>query len=252
MKTSKRNIILITLLFLTILTGFRLIWNSIHTISSHTKASQGVLDLRSYGSLANATFLLHGEWEFYPNQFVMPDSANLSDHVNNKKYIQVPGNWSDQFDEDSSDYQFGTYRLRIMTSQNIDRSYGLWFTEVASASSVFANGKLLATSGTPAEDYESFIPRKIPYSVSFLPESNEFEIIIQVSNSSTYSMGGITSSIKFGDKAAIEKKRLFALALQLMVCVIFLLNGFYAGIIYFIDRTQKVMIYFFYSLSAQA
>jgi sensor histidine kinase YesM len=245
MITSKRKILIITLLFLILLTGVRLLWITLYSSSENPKASQGILDLRSQHSLHNAAYSLDGEWEFYPNLLINTTTAESLIKDTAKKYIQVPGNWSTFFKTDSDDYQYGTYRLRILTSNSLEQTYAVWISSIQTASKLYVNDNLLSTSGFPAEDFEHFSPGNVPYAVTVRPETNEIEIIIQVANTTEISKGGITKSIMFGGETAINKKRLFSLGMQLMVSVILLLHGFYAGIIYIINRNQRVMVYLF-------
>lgn len=85
---TKRKWIFI-IFFLIVITIIRVSWmNFIEKLDypSAPTANQGELDLRSWDFSSKQTFMLNGEWEFYPNS--LATSNSLPEH--NKKYLRIP------------------------------------------------------------------------------------------------------------------------------------------------------------------
>ncbi|HIW34476.1 MAG TPA: hypothetical protein IAA29_17005, partial [Candidatus Paenibacillus intestinavium] len=123
---TTKKIWLITLLFLTILVSFRLVWLQYNSTSNQPVAINGVLDLRDWDDFSNHPLPLNGEWEFSPETFHFQNGAVLADSDAPSQLIQVPGNWSLDSGTYSNDkYGFGTYRLKILVDPDKGKSYGI-------------------------------------------------------------------------------------------------------------------------------
>ncbi|NEW07352.1 response regulator [Paenibacillus sp. SYP-B3998] len=243
---SKTKILLITGLFLVLLTGLRILWNSTHEAPVHPQAINGILDLRSWDLPNDETIPLEGQWEFYPSLFLNPnmrDRPSSSDA--GRSFIQAPDRRAMILLNDKSNpYTFGTYRLRILMNTNMQQSYGLRVSDIQTASELFVNGKSVGSSGHPSEDAAQFKARNNPYYGTFITDHNEIEIVIHVSNDSYIGTGGIVGPIRFGTESAINQKKFFSIGSQLMVCIVLLLHAFYAILLFFLGTRQKALIYF--------
>lgn len=62
--------VVLSILFLTILLGFRWIWSESFTIPAHPEPAKGVLDLRGWDLANTSPISLDGEWEFYPQALI--------------------------------------------------------------------------------------------------------------------------------------------------------------------------------------
>lgn len=249
----KSKLLLILAIFLILLTGIRLIWLHYQQGPLQPLAEKGILDLRNADVTADYVFTLKGEWEFYPNQFIMNNNTKLTAPTGQSKYIQVPGNWKSHFANDDSNndaFGYGSYRLRILTPRADSHTYSLRIKSIATSSEIYANGRLIGTSGQIAEQSEEYTPYNAPYTVSFSSETDEQEIIIQAANFRDPFQGGISESIKFGTEGAVNRATLISVGTQLLVAVVLLVHVLYSIILYIVGTRRTLLIYFAIFLTA--
>lgn len=245
---TKRKILLISLVFIVVLTAIRMVWIFAQQPPDHPPIIRGQLDLQDWDFANNRAMLLDGEWEFYPHTLLMPNSPNdnlVPSFKKKKDYIQVPGNWiTTMASPDQTAYGSGTYRLHMKVKPDQSQSYGIYIPDIMSASSLYVNGMLLAQSGQPALQKDGYIGQKVPYSAHFTVEGSEIDIVLLVSNHTQPGEGGIVQSIKFGSTQAISSEVGFSILMQFMVVAILSMHALYAWILYHLGKRQKVLIYF--------
>lgn len=110
--------VVLSILFLTILLGFRWIWSETFTIPAHPEPIEGLLDLRDWDLANTSPISLDGEWEFYPQTLISNRDAKIADNPSTP--IQVPGDWRDALPQSSSSFGYGTYRLRILLDPSVE------------------------------------------------------------------------------------------------------------------------------------
>lgn len=239
---SKKKLILIIVLFLISITTIRLTWLNYITTLEQVEAPMavnGVLDLQNVELSSDRTMTLDGEWELFPNEFMSSGVYASSE----SDYIQVPNEWKDFFsDGDDTSFRYGTYRLRILLNQASKQTLSLRINRIGNASAVYVNGRFIEGEGRPSELTELHKTRHMPYSVTIEPESNEIELIIQVSNHT--SEGGIVKPIRFGTKEAIDKRVFLSIGLQFFLCIVLFMHILYAVILSIIGAVNKGFIYF--------
>lgn len=116
---STRRIFSILILVVVILTVFRSGWILYHKDPEGPQAEAGVIDLRDETFNKKQTFALDGEWEFYPNIFLIHDNSNHQD----KTYLAVPEDWGTALTTDDA-IHYGTYRLKVLMP-NDEQGLGL-------------------------------------------------------------------------------------------------------------------------------
>src|SRR5699024_870511 len=98
----------------------------------------GELDLREIDLTGNEIISLDGEWEFYPERFIMEEITELDKRE--REYISLPGGWNDVIDKgQATSYGYGSYRLRMYVDPGKEAFYSLHVPSVRSASEVFVN-----------------------------------------------------------------------------------------------------------------
>ncbi|MFD3270477.1 ATP-binding protein [Paenibacillus dendritiformis] len=236
---SIRKIMITAGLVLVILTSIRLLWIAKFTAPDSPQAEQGVLDLRGWDLSAERVFTLNGEWEFYPGVYLQQ-----GDHppAAERHMLQVPGNWKANVFE--AGYGYGTYRLRILIDPAEGKSLAIRVPNIQNSSELYVNGRLLAHSGVPAADAEHNIAQNIPYSVFFVPDGGEVELVIHAANFMNRRIGGIARPLLFGTAEAVTGATWLSIGTQLMVCIVLFMHVVYAIILYFIGGRQKALIYF--------
>lgn len=241
---TKRKILLIAALFLAVLTSLRILWLSFYTTPDHPYANQGVLDLRNWNSLTEHSITLDGEWEFYPNIFLMKSNLNPLDETD-KSFIQVPGGWDSHVHSDTNKaFGYGSYRLRIQVDPDMGKSFGIHASNIRSSSEMYINGNLVAQSGQPAED-QRYQPLNNPYTAYFtLEEENEIELVMHVANFDDTRTGGIFHSIQFGLEKTLNRDMQFASDMVRIACVAYLIHALYGFILFLVGNRDKRLIFF--------
>lgn len=241
----RKKTIIILAIFILVITGLRLAFLSYQKPIDHPKAVNGVLDLREWSIPQNKTISLSGEWDLFPSHFIQPDSERNSSSLNTPEAttIQVPGAWEASFpDRVDSFFQYGTYRLHILIDENDEREFKLRIKRINDASAVYVNGQLAARNGIPSVKQDSHEARIVPYSIKLPAGSDRIEIIIHVSSHA--GEGGIVESIQFGTVQAVNQLTMLSIGLQLGLCIVFLIHGLYAAMLYFFGVANKGLLYF--------
>lgn len=249
MTYKKRNhhigkILLIVLLFIGALTGFRLLWIHAFENEEATAIENGELDLRNAHVEEDAIISLDGEWEFYPSTFLMNDREQAESE---RTYIDVPSDWSAHVspeDREQSTYGFGSYRLRILVDPEDDTTYSIRVTSVRSASEIYVNGKLRGHSGEVGKDEQSYVANNIPYSVTFTADDGVIDLVMHVANFKDSRSSGLSRSIKFGTVESLSDHTSLSIGLQQAIFVILVLHSLYAIIMFLLGNRDKRLVYF--------
>ena len=216
-------------------------WNEKQMAIKH-----GELDLRHWDAESGDILLLDGDWEFFPQQWLIAEKERVELTEETPQLIQVPGEWNDALHpEDPDPYGFASYRLRLYVNPDKDLTYSIRMSSIRSASEVYVNGRLLAKSGQVAETKDEYAAKNLPYSASFTADENGvIEIVVQAANYVDVRSSGIIRSIKFGTEEAILKDTKLSSSMQLISAIIFLLHSVYALILFFLGNREKKLIYF--------
>ncbi|USG67902.1 ATP-binding protein [Brevibacillus ruminantium] len=134
--------------------------------------------------------------------------------------------------------------MRVLVKPDSQRLYSIKLAYVVSSSAVFVNGRLVGSSGKPAENIDQNIARNVPYTATFTTDKSELDIVVQVANYDHLRRGGINTSIKFGNEQAIERDRWLSICLQVIVCTVLGMHAIYVGILYIIGTRQKALLSF--------
>ncbi|ANS76799.1 hypothetical protein AWM70_21265 [Paenibacillus yonginensis] len=240
MSIKKTCLILVT--FLLVLTGFHLLWNAAHNPGDQPHVTNGVLDLRNWPLKDRPTITLDGEWDFFPNQLLRPQNGQIQ-IPDNPELIEVPGNWASSFDGDSA-YGYGTYHLKILTSEELKEPYEILINSIKASSEVYANGEQIAKFGHPAETPEQYTPKDITYSAVLEPLDHQIDLLILASNFDSPAEGGIIHSIKLGTQSKADSERLYSVGFELVILVVMILHTLYMAIIYIFNRKQTLLLFF--------
>ena len=243
---SRKRIYLTIILFLLGLTFLRFGWINYYEIPEHPHAVKGQVDLSDWTFKDNETITLDGEWAFYPNEFLDPQSPIET----SKQYITVPGNWEENLDatESISTFGYGTYRLKLKLPPDSREVYGLRMVKGTTASRIFVNGGEIARQNNPVQSENNYSTERGPYTAFFHNENGEAELLIHLSNYDIPFFGGISESIKVGQAGAIIKEAKRSSSLQLAICIIYLLHSLYAFFVYFFAKGKYQKEVFYYGL----
>ncbi|MEC0123256.1 hybrid sensor histidine kinase/response regulator [Paenibacillus pabuli] len=233
--------VVLSILFLTFLTGFRWIWSETFSIPEHPKPTQGVLDLRGWDLTHASPISLDGEWEFIPHALLSGREKSVLNQPST--WIQVPGDWRSVLPSSSS-FGYGTYRIRILLDPSV-KEISLWAQKIQAASIIEMNGTIVAEFGQPASRPEAYQPERTAFTASYAPNgANEIELLVQTANFDDPSSGGITRSLYFGSPEAIASERGLSIDLQKITFAILLLHSLYACVMFFFNRKQRALLTF--------
>jgi len=187
------------------------------------QAEKGVLDLRNWDFQADGALEIKGAWEFYWNKFLEPGLQ--AEKPDDFTYIQVPGTWLgyQQGRKTLGKNGYATYRLRILLPEK-PADLGFYLKRVQDAYRIYVNGQLWMQAGNPAKTSDKAIANITREFESLKDARGEIEVVIHVSNYSSYAGGGFFNSFTIGpeDDQQLEYLTDFALDLFLsgaLICL---------------------------------
>lgn len=241
---KRRYPLILVILSLTSIAIF--IWTTGLTILSKQQptAKNGVLDLTKWNLQKDGPIQLDGQWEFYWKQLL-----TLSDFKkNNRKikfsgYQNVPDVWNHYNVNGTkpSGMGYGTYCLNVKLPKG-QKSLGLKLLTMSTSYKLMLDNKQIASSGVVGKSQKTAAPQYKTQAVSISPSSNEFKIIIQVSNY-TYSRGGIWRSIILGTDQKMRILTENSARREMFVFGVMIIMLCYHFSLYWIQKRNKSMIY---------
>jgi len=196
-------------LYLKIVLAVLILYNSMPGYSQDwLPPEKGVLDLRQIEFDESTIIKLHGDWEFYWEEFVPPQEFRNSNPPIPTLYGHVPGYWKDYNHEEFSfpGTGFATYRLQILLPSGLNRDIGVDVPVFDDAVTLYLDGREMMTSGKPGISEVSSEPEYLPATIVYSPVSDTMEIILHVSNF-RHRRGSFWKSMQIGDFGMIIKTK---------------------------------------------
>jgi len=203
---KKRKTLTLIMLAVTLLTTY-FVLRSFRIFDSNTfVANNGVLSLQHWDWQDEKTIALDGEWDFYPDELIMPipNEDVFEQYKNKRQSIPVPAAWDRYKAESATPYGTGTYRLLIHVPE--DDLYGVKLNTIRNANIVYLNGEKLGSAGVPSKSTEEYRFDYKKYVVLGNSKNKQIELVILVANYD-YAVGGIVSSLQFGPADQILAKQ---------------------------------------------
>ncbi|HEY1062630.1 MAG TPA: ATP-binding protein [Daejeonella sp.] len=228
-----------------------LLLSYLNSYGSHTSndgipdAKNGILDLRN--SSLTDIIPLDGEWQFFWNQLIGPDS----NHAQNQQYeiVNFPFRWENyQLNgKKLPSYGYASYKLTILLPKTTE-PLRIIVPEMYSAYSLFINGKKVAKNGQVSDNEEDFIPYWQYHSVDLNENPDTLNMVLQVANFS-HSKGGVSKSITLGTKSLMETHWMQALAIDLLLTGCLFMGGlFFLGLYLLGSRDKAILLFSLYSI----
>src|SRR5690625_4951977 len=195
-------VVSIGIILITLLSTF----NFIFTPQETSLVKNGELNLQTWEFEKRRTLKLDGEWEFYPDELIIPENDHnpFREQKNMMKIVDVPGSWNEYLTDHKSSEGVGTYRLLIHVPR--DGIYGVKTNKIHYANRVFMNGQLVGSSGIPSKNSEEYEANLQMYASTAPSKQEQMEIVFHVANEN-YPNGGIVNSVDFGTAEGINKLR---------------------------------------------
>ncbi|MBN2714668.1 MAG: histidine kinase [Deltaproteobacteria bacterium] len=201
-----------------------------------------MLNLESWDIDANTPISLNGQWEFYWNQFL---TASEIAQEKPDLLVPVPSTWNEYILDGHGlpGEGYGTYRLHVKTGRMQDEMMGLRIQTFSSAYRLYIDDKPVAKNGMISSSASEEIGEYKPQTVYFSAPSNEFDIVIQVSNHQ-YARGGFWSPMHLGSQRLISEFDDSILMKNMAVMGAFLVVAMFYIVSYFLMKENKANLYF--------
>lgn len=209
------------ILILFVLTSFAVLTGRIKQEVPET--SPGYADLSDFDFSEKLAYISHTGFMYYRDAFYTPEDFRLGNvktepiALNDGSARINPGN-------------YGTYRI-VVKLPDTGEAYGLSSYSAMYSQRLFIDGKEYPAVGVPGETAETTVPVTKHYTVYFMPQTEQIEIIIQFSNFNHYDYGGVVPlnlgtqyMIMASDAAA--QQRVHILAGCIMTAFLFFIGMF--------------------------
>jgi PAS domain S-box-containing protein len=208
------------------------------------KAVKGVLDLSDWDLKKDGPVDLVGQYEFYWMQHLMPQDFSKTVPSEKTEFIKVPGYWNGLKlgNKQLPGHGYATYRLNVVLKKQKE-PLALRTVEISNAYTIFVNGQRVGSLGLAGENRETTVPQQYPQIVDFAHNTNQMEIIIQVSNFQ-HRRGGIWEVIQLGREKDIRKAQERRLSFDLLLIGSILLMALYQLGLFLVRKKDRSPLYF--------
>ncbi len=206
-------------------------------------AEKGVLDLRSWDIEQKGTIRLDGEWQFYHDQLVTTSDIK-SRNLPGNGFVNLPGSWANHEIEGKPLSGDGahTFRLTVLLNRQ-QETLALKLMDINSAYKMYVGGDLIISSGVIGNSKETYVPRVLPQTVHFRPDSEKLEIVLQVANFHDRE-GGARFSITMGLEEEIRQLKEQATNFEFFLFGAILIMGLYHLGIFLFRNVERSSLYF--------
>lgn len=204
-------------------------------------ALHGVLDATDWSAERDGIIPLEGEWEFYWNRLLEPNDIHEPSSLLNPAYVKVPEEWHSYAMDAQSlpDYGYATYRLRVkLDPEEVHKHKAIYISGIGTAYRLWIDGSFAASNGTVGTSRESMIPQNFAKIVTFTPDKQEIELVLQVSNF-VQRKGGLWSTIRLGSEEQIGYARDKNVTVDASLAATLAIMGFYHLAIFLLRRQDK-------------
>jgi len=204
-------------------------------------AEYGLLDLTDQDFDDHSIYKMRGDWKISWKQFLDP-TTNLENHPELNGFVSVPQTWKEKKlgDETAGQYGFGTLVLNVKT--NTDDVLAIKTTYITSAFEIYANGRKIASNGTPGISPGTTKAMWNPIVGSFKPESDQTQIVIHFSNFNHRRF--VIKDLYIGTEAAITKHKTNRLALDIMLASSIFILALYHFVVYYLRKKDHSSLFF--------
>ena len=206
------------------------------------QAYEGSIDLTHWNLSEQGNVDLHGEWEFYWNQLLPPESADSA--LTPATFVTLPSVWNGTVvnGQPISGLGYATYRQRVLLHSSQDL-LALRVGNAATALSVYVNGQLVHQVGTVGCSAEETTPRYVHDYAVFQPAGDTLDITLHVANFHHH-VGGAWSPITLGTERNIRRAWRNDIAADFFLMGSILIIALYHIILFFFRKTDRSPLHF--------
>ncbi|MBI9084421.1 MAG: PAS domain S-box protein [Desulfobacterales bacterium] len=208
------------------------------------RVENGVIDLRTWDFARSGSVALDGQWAFYWRQFLTPEKNGDTMDAEPQSFLKVPYVWNDHplGAERLPGFGYATYRMRILLSPEPE-PLALHVIDVATACTVYANGRLVYRAGLPGTSREMSTPGFLPGVADLGPVAGEIDLVVHVANFH-HRQGGLWDRITIGRPQQMHAMREGRIVFNMVLFGSLLLMGLYHLGIYGLRRDARSSLYF--------
>ncbi len=227
-------------MFFKILFLFLLILNC-NGMNNNFIAKNGFLDLSNLDLKIDKAVKLDGEWELYFNKEYFY-SDFLENKVNQKQIVNLPSSWNRNKLNGIKVEKFGfaTYRLKIKLN-NSKNEISLKLLDSKANFKLYINDELISDKGM-IKNKNGIFYSSIYNTISFIPPSSEFDVIIHLKNDNNF-LNGIWTSIYFGNLESIHQIKNQIYFEELFILFTLATLSLYNLIVFFIRKDKIFLLY---------
>ena len=207
-------------------------------------AHNGVLDLSKWDFEKDGPVQLNGEWEFYWDQLLTFEDFKANNDLSKlSEYQAVPKVWTNYHSKWGrlTGKGYATYRLRIKINE-AQKDLGFKILTMSTSYQMMLDDRMIAAAGIVSKNEETALPQYKTQTVSAAPDSDQFELIIQVANY-TYARGGIWRPITMGTDGQIRLLAESVSRIETFFLGVMIIMFFYHLPLYWIQKKNEPMLY---------
>jgi len=207
------------------------------------KAISGEINLKNWNFEEKKFLDLDGEWEFYWQEFPEIENGKLILNEKNKRYINLPGIWNNyKIDEKKiGSNGYATYRLKILLSEK--KQLRIKIPPKATAYKLYLDNDLILEQGEISKEKKFSEPKKSNIYINLNSNRNEIALTFLISNFEQ-NRGGFAESISLGTAENINKYQNDNIAIDLFICGILFMMGFYHFFLFYLRQNDKSTLHF--------
>lgn len=210
------------------------------------KASEGKLALTEPMFQNQTSIKLDGDWEFYFQKlFNAADFKNNSPELE-KETIPLPGFWNEveRKGKTYSPLNYSTFRLHLtLPKECINRPLAFYIPHAFTTYRFYLNGSIISENGIVGTSEEETKEYWLPKIVSFTPNSETAEIIVQVANFKSLN-AGFRQSIEIGTEESMMRTKQIRLALDIFLIASLFVISLYHFTLYLLRKKDVSLLYF--------
>ena len=203
----------------------------------------GVLDLSSAFIDEHTLVSLNGEWEFYWEELITPETIQKGGEK--ALLVRVPSYWNSyRIDgEKLPGMGYGTYALKLILPEGYRSTLCFEIPVFDVAFNLYINQIQVGTNGLVGTNMEEEEPWYEPSSYCYLPDGDTLQILVQVSNYH-HRRGGFWKTIYLGGPERVhqrmERRRMYNYS---TIGLLFFFTFFFF-VFWLFTRREIVMLYF--------
>jgi len=228
-----------------LLVALALLWGCVGDRDVAPMARRGVLDLSGHDFSQGGPVRLDGEWEFYWDRLLGPDDfASGVAPPAMTGHLPFPGTWKG-FPGDGGGLPGtgqATFRLRLLPPAGEQR-LTLRLFDIQAACRLWADGAVLAGSGTTGESAQAEGPDPSLVLAELRTGGQPVDLVLQISNHH-YLQGGVPSPLLLARPGLLERAHMRAWGGGLFFAGSLLVMGLYHFALYFLRKKDVSTLYF--------